>query len=148
MDVDAARALACKLINQHGLTDWQFQFDRARRRFGCCWAKRKLITLSRPLTELNDIADVTDTVLHEIAHALVPGGHTPAWRRMCVALGAKPRRCFSSTMVRLPEIRNKHLYIANCRCPTQHIRKRRPKTTALYVCRRCKKPLDWSMQKA
>jgi predicted SprT family Zn-dependent metalloprotease len=144
MDLDQARELARRLINGHGLTDWQFRFDRARRRFGCCWAKRKLITLSRPLTELNDPAEVADTVLHEIAHALVPGGHTPAWRRMCLTLGAKPRRCFSSTMVKLPEIRHRYRYVANCPCPIQHIRKRKP--TLKYICRRCKRPLDWFIQ--
>jgi len=142
MDLDQARQLARRLIDEQGLTDWQFGFDRARRRFGCCRPRQKLITLSRPLTELNDLAEVRDTLLHEIAHALSPGGHTAAWRRVCIAIGAQPRRCFSSTMVKLPEIKWSHHYVATCICPVQHVRKRKP--TLKYVCRGCRKRLEWS----
>jgi predicted SprT family Zn-dependent metalloprotease len=144
MDLTQAAALARQLMDQHGLADWQFRFDHARRRFGCCWPTHKRISLSRPLTLLNESPEVIDTILHEIAHALVPGGHTPAWRRMCLQIGAKPRRCFSQTAVNLPEIKRKHRYVAACRCPIEHIRKRRP--TLTYICRRCGKKLDWTKQ--
>ena len=75
-----ARNLAWDLMRQHGLADlgWRFRFDHARRRFGSCKYREKAITLSRPLTLLNGEAEVRDTVLHEIAHALCPGdGHGP-----------------------------------------------------------------------
>src|ERR1700690_3410752 len=143
MDLDQAKALADQLIAEHGLTGWQFAFDRARRRFGSCWPTRKLITLSKPLTELNGAADVRDTILHEIAHALVPGGHTAAWRRVCAAIGARPRRCFSSG-VNVPEIRRTHRYVASCGCPQQHVRKRKP--TLVYLCRRCRTRLEWAKE--
>jgi predicted SprT family Zn-dependent metalloprotease len=144
MDVAQAASLARQLMNQHGLADWQFRFDHARRRFGCCWPAHKRITLSRPLTELNEAAEVTDTILHEIAHALSPGGHTAAWKRTCLRIGARPRRCFSHHAVKLPEIRRKHRYVAACRCEMEHVRKRRP--TLTYICRRCGKKLEWTKQ--
>jgi predicted SprT family Zn-dependent metalloprotease len=143
MDVDDAAALARRLMDEHGLSAWQFRFDRARRRFGCCWRTRKLITLSKPLTELNGAAEVGDTILHEIAHAIAPGGHGPAWRRICIQIGAKPRRCFNSAMVNLPVIKHSRRYVAVCRCPTQHFRRRKPKAT--YLCRRCRKQLEWTL---
>jgi predicted SprT family Zn-dependent metalloprotease len=144
MDVTQAAALARHLMNQHGLADWQFRFDHARRRFGCCWPTLKRITLSRPLAELNDIAEVTDTILHEIAHALVPGGHSAAWKRMCLRIGAKPRRCYSQSAVILPRINRKHRYVAACPCAIEHVRKRRP--TLVYICRRCRTKLRWMKQ--
>jgi len=67
---NAARILAVTLMQQHGLVGWTFKFDHARRRFGCCNFTRRTISLSRPLTFLNDDAEVRDTILHEIAHAL------------------------------------------------------------------------------
>ena len=148
MDIHEARKLAEQLIREQGPPGWRFNFDRARRRFGCCWTTRKLITLSRPLTELNDEAEVRDTILHEIAHALVPGGHTPAWRRMCEKLGAVPRRCYAGDAVKLPEIRRWVLYTAVCRCPMEHVKKRRPNPRRTYICRKCRAELGWERRAA
>ena len=131
-------------MEAHGLADWRFQFDRAKRRFGCCWSSRKMITLSRPLTFLNEVDEVRDTILHEIAHALVPGGHTRAWRRKCIEIGAVPRRCFSGTAVKMPQIRRRHQYVARCQCAEGHTRKRRP--SVAYICRRCGQRLKWVKQ--
>jgi predicted SprT family Zn-dependent metalloprotease len=143
MNINEAKSLAERLMREQGLADWRFAFDRARRRFGCCWPTRKLITLSRPLTELNDEAEVRDTILHEIAHALVPGGHTAAWRKMCVRIGAVPRRCYTNAAVKLPEIQRWVLYVAVCRCPMEHVKKRRPNPRRTYICRKCRVELAW-----
>ena len=73
---------------RHGLGDWTFQFDRAKRRFGACNYTTRTISLSRTLTRLNDDAAVRETLLHEIAHALTPGaGHGPAWQVKCLEFG-------------------------------------------------------------
>ena len=88
-----AQQLAVGLIQEHGLIGWRFRFDHARRRFGCCRSSEKTITLSRPLTILNSCAQVRDTILHEIAHALTPGdGHGVKWRAKCREIGADPKR--------------------------------------------------------
>ena len=106
---DAAQ-LARSLMIQHGLSGWAFRFDHARRRFGSCRYGEKTITLSRPLTLLNDDGQVRDTVLHEIAHALCPGdGHGPNWKAACRRLGADrfvatPIRPCGRPPGRLPDI--------------------------------------------
>jgi predicted SprT family Zn-dependent metalloprotease len=136
---DAAQ-LARSLMFQHGLAGWTFRFDHARRRFGSCRYGEKAITLSRPLTLLNDAEQVTDTILHEIAHALVPGdGHGPGWRAQCRRIGAKPLRCYTEQTVRSPA-RSPARYRMGCRqCDWWVERRRQPNRR--YICRRCRGPL-------
>jgi hypothetical protein len=77
-----AEALAQQLMSEHGLSHWHFEFDRAVRRFGFCMYGIRTITLSRKFTLLNSEPEVRNTILHEIAHALVgPNhGHDKVWR--------------------------------------------------------------------
>src|SRR5690242_11321616 len=80
-----AKRLAEQLMKTHNVSlAWSFRFDSAKVRFGKCDYRGREITLSRHLVELNDEAEVRDTILHEIAHALVrPNvGHGPAWQRV------------------------------------------------------------------
>ena len=93
MNLYEAAHLARTLMAEHGLGDWSFAFDHARRRFGACNYTRRRISLSRPLVLLNEIDAVRDTILHEISHALCPGDkHGPRWRATCRRIGATPKR--------------------------------------------------------
>jgi predicted SprT family Zn-dependent metalloprotease len=100
MNLNEAQQLANDLLREHGLAQkgWTFEFDQAKRRFGVCRYRSKRIGLSQPLTEANHYIEVVDTILHEIAHALVgPGqGHNNVWKRKCMDIGAKPQRCYTS----------------------------------------------------
>ncbi|HEY2587403.1 MAG TPA: SprT-like domain-containing protein [Tepidisphaeraceae bacterium] len=127
---------------QHGLAGWSFRFDHAKRRFGSCQHRERTITLSRPLVLLNDVAEVRDTILHEIAHALTPGdGHGPKWRAACRRVGARPVRCYSDHTVRSPA-RPPAPYRLGCgRCDWWVERRRRTRTR--YICRRCSGPLTY-----
>lgn len=133
MELDAARDRALTLMRQHGLSDWHFRFDRARRRLGSCHYGQRTLTLSEPLTLLNDAAVIEDTLLHEIAHALTPGaGHGPRWRSVARQLGATPRACVSASSVVVPRAR----YALVCDgCGARLPRYRRPR--ARLVCRPC-----------
>lgn len=135
-----ARLLARQLMIEHGLGEWEFRYDHARRRFGCCFYKRKLITLSRPLTLLNDDRQVRDTILHEIAHALTPGdGHGRKWRQTCARIGAQPTRCYDDKAVRSPP-RAAAKYLLGCGTCNWWVERRRLRRVAL-VCRRCESRL-------
>jgi predicted SprT family Zn-dependent metalloprotease len=99
MRLSLAQEMIESAFEEHGLgaKGWTFSWDRARLRFGACWPKRKRISLSRVLTELNDTDHVRDTILHEIAHALVferygyLRGHGPEWQALALQLGATPQ---------------------------------------------------------
>jgi predicted SprT family Zn-dependent metalloprotease len=144
MNLYTARHLARSLMSEHGIGDWTFAFDHARRRFGSCQPTRKRITLSRMLTLLNEEPEVRDTILHEIAHALTPGDkHGPAWRAMCVRLGAKPVRCYTDETVTSPPRRVARFAIGCPRCNWSQPRYRR--VTRKLVCRRCRTPVVLSI---
>lgn len=131
-----ARHLALAHMARHGLHDWRFEFDHARRRFGCCKYRSKVISLSRPLTLLNAEPQVLDTILHEIAHALTPGdGHGPRWRAACVKLGARPQRCYGETEVASPP-RRPAAYRYGCG-PCAWWVDRRRLVANRYVCGKC-----------
>jgi len=136
MILEEAQKLAIELMDKHGLLDlrWYFKFDNAVRRFGCCKHRLKTITLSKKLVALNDEAQVRDTILHEIAHALVgPGhGHDYIWKAKALAIGCNGERCYSSKTVTQPEAK----YKAVCtKCGHVHKRNRRPrKKTSCGVC--------------
>jgi predicted SprT family Zn-dependent metalloprotease len=107
-----AENLALKLLKNYNLEDWEFKFDFAKRRFGCCSFHRKTISLSRYLTELNPEAVVKNTILHEIAHALVgkTHNHDKVWKAQAVELGCDPKRCYSHEEVIIPSGK----YTASC----------------------------------
>ena len=90
---------------QYGLSDWSAALDTAVRRFGVCHYGKKHISLSRTLCELNTDEEVTDTILHEIAHALAferhgeNCGHDQRWKTICVEIGARPKACYDNTVV-------------------------------------------------
>jgi len=93
-----AQQLAKQLMNEHGLTEqgWRFEYDTAKIRFGVCRYGSKMIGLSQPLTLVNNEAEVRDTILHEIAHALTPGHyHDAVWKAKCREIGCRDERCYT-----------------------------------------------------
>jgi len=89
VDLEDARRLATELMTRHGLAGWRFELDRAKRRAGICRHQQRTIGLSAPLTRLHPEAEVRDTILHEIAHALAGprAGHGPAWVATALRIG-------------------------------------------------------------
>ena len=97
MEHHDAQQLAHRLMEEHSLTGrgWTFAFDRATQRLGACHYARRQITLSHTITERSDEQQVTQTLLHEVAHALLPVqrrdgkriGHGPEWKRLAREIG-------------------------------------------------------------
>ena len=136
---------------EHGLTaaGWTLEWGNAKRSLGQAIESRtdrrtgrtepvRVIRLSRVLMRLNTEAEVRDTVLHEIAHALVGAkhGHGPVWKAKCREIGANPVRC-AGPGVAVPEAP----WVVDCGvCGTRlFTRHRRPRKDfmARVGCRAC-----------
>ncbi len=145
MDLAKAETLARELMTQHGLFGpmrfdvpqvffgWKFKFDTARKRFGCCFWGTRTISLSRPLTAIGKEEDVRDTILHEIAHALVSPnhGHDRVWRRKALEIGCNGNRC-GITKNKL----ERGGWIGHCPNP-EHKHRVFRKPTRTYSCSQC-----------
>jgi predicted SprT family Zn-dependent metalloprotease len=132
MQLSDVYQLAQALMDQHGLQEWDFAFDRAVRRFGCCHYAQKRITLSKELTLLNTAEDVKDVILHEIAHALEPRqGHNRQWKRRAMSIGCKPERCYGVHVKKPPA-----KYVGTCpNCQRRILSNRRSHISCGRCCR-------------
>ena len=81
--------LAKTKIKQFALNNWKIGFDHAQRRAGVCYYDKKLISFSTNFLRKADDKEVLDTLLHEIAHAIVgPGnGHNFIWKKKAIEIG-------------------------------------------------------------
>jgi len=85
---------------------YYFEFNNRKRAFGTCNYVEKRIGLSEPLCRVNlDKIDtqITDTILHEIAHAFcvhiygtIDGrGHDWRWKSIAKQIGCNGERCYN-----------------------------------------------------
>ena len=133
-------ARAC--MQQCGLGEWSFAWDRAVRRLGCCKMSRREISLSRHFVAAyieRDPELIRRTILHELAHALAwvcqkERGHGAVWQAWCAALGIAGERAsckcgdFSPAGRRVPTPK-----FALCHCETGEVYRyytRRPNMSA------------------
>lgn len=96
--MDQAQNFACRCLADWKLTEWSFRWDYAKCRLGSCCFTRHEITLSIHFVMRNyeNTEQIHDTILHELAHALVwehhrERGHGSLWKSWCLRLGAIPR---------------------------------------------------------
>ncbi len=123
-------------MEQHGLSGWSFVFDRAVRRAGKCSYRERTISLSAPLAKLHDEAEVRETVLHEIAHALTPGeGHSAVWRRTALRIGSNGERCVDSAAPQVPGA-------WQGTCAAGHTVQRHRAPQRVVSCRQCARGFD------
>ena len=138
--------IANRLMDKHGRSNglsekWQVAFDLAPARAGQCAYSEQRIYLSVGHCLKASRAEVRDTILHEIAHALAgPRHHHDAvWQRIARTIGCTARRC---TTTRHAGGR----WIARCKCGMTYSRHRltkRMRTQA--ICTRCGQGVSWQI---
>ncbi len=101
---------------------WHFRWDNAKARHGQCSHRRHRISLSLPVSLLNSMEEAEDTILHEIAHALVgPNhGHDEVWKAKAKEIGCTGQRCASSASVAVPR-----KWVARCPACSEEYRQHR-----------------------
>lgn len=130
-----ATDLAMSLMDSHGLFEqgWTFGLDNAKTRCGYCNQTQKRITISRNLAMCGNHEDIRETVLHEIAHALVgcQHGHGEVWKAKAIEIG-----CSGDRLVKLEKPLATPKYLIRCACcAINALRHRRP--TSLKPCAKC-----------
>ena len=94
------KALAEKLAKKHGLSvntpgGWTVVFDRSKHRAGQCRYGKLELGFSAYLFAVWEWDHITNTILHEIAHALCPGHHhDKVWRNTFIMIGGSGKRCW------------------------------------------------------
>lgn len=87
------RQTANRLLDEYGLSasGWHFHMNNNQRRLGYCSHRDKRISLSQHYIYTNG-ENWRNTLLHEIAHALVGPGHKhdAVWQAKCREIGARP----------------------------------------------------------
>jgi predicted SprT family Zn-dependent metalloprotease len=133
------REKARQLMLKHGLDAWEFGINTNVRRAGVCYFPNNSgagrIEISAHFAERNSDEELQDTLLHEIAHALVGPrhGHDAVWQAKCIEIGARPERCYGDH-VEMPKGR----WRAICpSCETEYDRHRRPSKLRGWYCRTC-----------
>jgi predicted SprT family Zn-dependent metalloprotease len=154
VNLELAESLTYQLMSQHGLflENWSFRWDNAKTRCGQCLTHQRVIQLSKSFVELNPEAEVKDTILHEIAHALVGPGHCHdrVWRLKAIEVGARPERCVSDKVALAPG-----KWVGVCiGCNLEIPRHRKPKYVGIpgfyshTACKRAGRPAKIEWRKA
>lgn len=138
-----AEALGRRLIRRHTGADllapgWRFGFDFALSRAGVCRYREKRIELSVNYCLRAAPEDVEDTILHEIAHALVgpEHDHDEVWRAAARLLGSTGERCHR-TPPTLPR------WLGVCPCGQRWTRQRLSRRIRSGRCASCDGPITW-----
>lgn len=97
MNRTAYRRLARTLMDQHGLTGWRIEWNRAKRTHGSCCYGTMTLTFSEVAFDHVDEDEIRDTITHEIAHALAgsTAGHGPRWVAIHRSIGGTGARYVS-----------------------------------------------------
>ena len=130
--------LAYQLFGRHGLERWSFRFDHAKSRAGMCNHNKKVITISRRYARTASQSQIENTLLHEIAHALVghSHGHDSIWKSKALEIGCDGKRCHNLTFSK-PKWK--------MRCPNSCFSTLRHRKTENLICAICHSPLFYTI---
>jgi predicted SprT family Zn-dependent metalloprotease len=128
--IEAVDVLAAGLLDKFELNGWIFRLDHSTRRAGCCNYRDRKISIAFGLACNATDEDIRDTLLHEIAHALVgkKHNHDAVWQAKANEIGCSAERthrlvfsppryhvtCTSGCWKQTAERRNRRLVCRKC----------------------------------
>jgi len=118
-------------------------FNNRKNSAGICNYAKHSIELSEALTELSDEADVKDTILHEIAHALTKGHHHDwVWQRKAKEIGCNGIRCYGDKTKESTTIAYNLIAKYKGLCPNGHEHFKNKRSTKKSSCSLCSRRYD------
>ncbi len=135
-----ARRLFARHQAQSGLGAlWTFGFDLSTVRAGVCRYRDARIDLSVSYCLRATRADIENTLLHEIAHAIVGAehGHDAVWQARARAIGCTAERCHevTHTVAR---------WVGACGCRRRWFRQRLSRRLRYgALCKTCGRAVEW-----
>jgi predicted SprT family Zn-dependent metalloprotease len=144
MPLREIEAVGNQLMQEHEAkneleTGWNFGFDLAPARAGICRYKEKQISLSVTYCLKATKAEIRNTILHEIAHAIVgpKHGHDAVWKAVAGKIGCTAERCH----------RVEHTtprWLGQCGCGKQWTRQRLTQRAKTGLCPACGDNIQWN----
>lgn len=102
MTVEDAISFAKSKIVEFNL-NYEVELMPRRKKFsvaGRCDYRKKIIELQPNFILWNSDYEVIETILHEVAHALMPRhGHNKFWKRKLLEIGGNGKRCYGSHII-------------------------------------------------
>ena len=139
---EMARRLFARHRRKSGLgAEWTFGFDLSTARAGVCREHSRRIDLSVCYCLRATREDIEDTLLHEIAHAIVgvERRHDAVWQAKAREIGCTAERC-SSLEHTLPR------WIGSCRCERPWSRQRLSRSLREgAICKACREIIEWRL---
>ncbi len=134
--LDEIARMADELLARHHLRHWRFIFDDARTRGGMCSSRDQIISVSKQFCLSGAAAQIKDTLLHEIAHALVgPNhGHDEVWRAKALEIGCTAERTLNAKITQPRFIMSCHV------CGWHQTRHKRQR----LVCKHCAREVEYA----
>lgn len=146
MNGNAALKLAREVMDKHGLLHWKATLINSKSVAGRCrygrWHENPRqssgsIELSTPYLDVHGDKEIMETILHEIAHALVGPkvqAHGAEWKKMARSIGSTGARCVSADA---PKIASR--YTGTCVGGHQYSRHRKTRDMewSSHYCPRC-----------
>ncbi len=135
-----ARRLFARHQAQSGLgTRWTFGFDLSTSRAGVCRYGETRIDLAVSYCLRATRADIENTLLHEIAHAIVGArhGHDAVWQAKARQIGCTAERCHdvTHTVAR---------WVGECGCRRRWFRQRLSRRLRHgAICKACGRTIEW-----
>jgi predicted SprT family Zn-dependent metalloprotease len=130
--------MGAEMMAHYGLSEWRLRLDHARRRAGQCDYTNKIISLSRHYVRYAEENHIRDTLLHEIAHALVGPfhGHDAVWRKKAREIGCTATRCHTLTFSHAKW---------KMRCPNGCFEAERHRRSQNLVCATCRARVEFQL---
>lgn len=125
-------------LRQYGLDEWSVGFSKRKRVNGLCKYKKKVVELSYALVNKAEAEEINNTILHEIAHAIVGPRqkHNKIWQTKFLEIGGDGKRLGNNY------IEDGYNWIRFC--PDYHfIQRLYRKRKGHFLCPTCHKDIQW-----